>query len=217
MKLMGRTLDDAAGEAFDKIAKLLNLPYPGGVLIDALAQLGTVDSTLFSRPYLDNQNLDFSFSGLKTAVAKYIAKHPELCLPSMPTFEDALQYAKTDERLCSFCASFNWTIAETLRKKMERALKRMDNCQALIVAGGVAANKMIRSLMHNLAADRDIRILLPRLGLCTDNAAMIAYNGELLFREGWYHTLDVDAVPRGQKVPWDYLQLNQTQTEVAGF
>ena len=135
LQLMGRTLDDAAGEAFDKAAKMLNLPYPGGKYIDLLARRGTADPGRFPRPYLDNKNLDFSFSGLKTAVAEYVARHPGLRLPVMMDESKLLAGGGEFTDLADVCASFNWTVAETLRIKVERALDR-ETLQSLTLAGG---------------------------------------------------------------------------------
>lgn len=207
--LLGRTLDDAAGEALDKAASMLNMPYPGGRHIDALAKLARPDPGLFPRPYLDNQNLDFSFSGLKTAVGLYLADHPELRLPRLSPLQDSArleEWAKDYTSLCTVCASLNWSIAETLRAKIDRALGRDHGYRSLIAAGGVAANSMLRTLLAETAKVRDLTLILPSLGLCTDNAAMIAYTGWLLAKDGWRHDLTMEAVPRGKPIPWDYMQ-----------
>ena len=200
LRILGRTLDDAAGEAFDKVARMLRLPYPGGMHIDSLAGQGAINRKLFPRPYLDNQNLDFSFSGLKTAVGSYVAAHPEL----LPPFGAAQDLARAGPRLSDVCASFNFSVADTLRVKTERALKREPDVRALIVAGGVAANRMVREVMAGCAARRSIPLFLPGPTYCTDNGAMIAFAGEVLFAAGLSHGLDLDAIPRGRKVPWDY-------------
>lgn len=209
LRLLGRTLDDAAGEAFDKVARLLRLPYPGGRHIDELAARGRVNKELFPRPYLDNQNLDFSFSGLKTALASYIAAHPGLALAL--DAEEALDAQAAERRLCEapaeladLCASFNHCVADTLRIKTERALAREEGVRALLVAGGVAANSMIRETMAGVAKRKGLVLHLPSPARCTDNGAMIAYAGSVLAAEGYCHGLEVDAVPRGRKVPWDY-------------
>ena len=111
-ELLGRTLDDAAGEAFDKVAKLLNLPYPGGRYIDLLAQGAEPDKKLFPRPYIDNQTLDFSYSGLKTAVANYVSAHPELVFSEMAD-EKMIEGLDGDRRdaISTVCASFNWSVS----------------------------------------------------------------------------------------------------------
>ncbi|GAU07866.1 tRNA (adenosine(37)-N6)-threonylcarbamoyltransferase complex transferase subunit TsaD [Desulfoplanes formicivorans] len=202
VELIGRTLDDAAGEAFDKVAKLLNFPYPGGKHIDRLGKGTPPDHNLFPRPYLHNDNLDFSFSGLKTAVLQYVHKHAELVMPSMdavlqPGFEPSTAMA-------CLCSSFNWTVAETLRVKTERALDRYPDVRGLYVAGGAAANSVVRKVMEDVAARRNKTLLLPSPSLCTDNGAMIAFYGEILANAGLFHGLDLEAVPRGKPIPWDY-------------
>lgn len=204
LETVGRTLDDAAGEAFDKVAKLLNLPYPGGRHIDQLAKLSEPDTALFPRPYLKNRTLDFSFSGLKTAVATHVAANPGLRFPSMVDKERVLEEGARNRELCRVCSSFNWAVASTLQIKTRRALGRYPQVTALIVAGGVAANSMVRRLMAELAAEAGLRLLIPSPGLCTDNGSMVAYCGEVMYQRGWSHDLGVDAVPRGRPVPMDF-------------
>lgn len=200
--LMGRTLDDAAGEAYDKVAKQLNFPYPGGRFIDELGQGGTPDPSLFPVPYVDNDNLDFSFSGLKTAVANYVNQHRELVFEHMVGPEVLEQRAPRGLR--TLCASFNHTVGETLRIKVERALDRMPHVRSVIVAGGVAANSEVRRVMSDIAKRRGLHATLPPVRLCTDNGAMIAHAGELLLRAGLRHDLRLEAIPRGQAVPLDW-------------
>ncbi len=169
---LGRTLDDAAGEAFDKVGKLLGLAYPGGRLMDALARAGRADARLFPRPYLDNDNLDFSFSGLKTAAAAYIERYLDGSWPRpLHCVEDAPQALK------DCCASFNLAVVDTVCVKVERALDRQPDLRTLIVAGGVAANTLLRERMAELMRRRDGKFLAPSPALCTDNAAMTAYAG----------------------------------------
>ncbi len=204
-ELLGRTLDDAAGEAFDKVAKLMNFPYPGGRYIDELAQESEPDTKLFPRGYIENTSLDFSFSGMKTAVAYYIAKHPELVFDEMA--DPAAIAALTGERreaMCRVCASFNWSVADTLRIKVERALKQVRRVDRIIVAGGVAANSMVRETMGRLASNKGLKATLPKLSLCTDNGAMIAYAGSLLAEAGYSHDLGLEAIPRGHVIPLDW-------------
>lgn len=220
---LGRTLDDAAGEALDKSARLMGLPYPGGRFVDALARAGTVDPNLFPRPYLDNQNLDFSFSGLKTAVSLAMQQRRHLVLP--PEMFATLQASPDLGALCAenprlgeladLCASLNHSIVDTLRVKVERALGRERDIRALLVAGGVAANSMLRQAMAALAQRHGLRLSLPSAALCTDNAAMVAYAGECHLRAGLCHGLDLDAIPRGQRVPEDFLPLTRACAETS--
>ncbi len=202
LELIGRTIDDAAGEAFDKVAKLLNFPYPGGRHIDRLGRETAPDMDLFTRPYLRNDNLDFSFSGLKTAVLQYVQKHPDLVVESMDTVL-APGYEPGAE-LAGLCSSFNRTVADTLRVKTERALERYPDTKGLYVAGGVASNSVVRKTMEELAEKRNKTVLLPSPALCTDNGAMIGFYGEILAEAGLFHGLDLEAVPRGKPIPWDY-------------
>lgn len=206
---LGRTLDDAAGEAFDKVGKLLGLAYPGGRLMDALARAGRADVRLFPRPYLDNDNLDFSFSGLKTAAAAYIERHLDGSWPRpLHCVEDAPQALK------DCCASFNLAVVDTVCVKVERALDRQPDLRTLIVAGGVAANTLLRERMAELMRRRDGKFLAPSPALCTDNAAMTAYAGWLLGGAGFYHDLRMEAIPRGRVVPEDMLRhAGQLQSE----
>jgi N6-L-threonylcarbamoyladenine synthase len=198
-ELLGRTLDDAAGEALDKAAKLVNLPYPGGKFIDFLGQGEEPDKTLFPRPLTSGSGLDFSFSGLKSAVARYVSGHPSLKLPTLPG-----EVLPEVPGLPRYCATINWAVADTLRIKAERALAAHPEAKALIVAGGVAANSMIRREMIGLCAASGVEAVFPSPRLCTDNAAMIAFLGEQLVRAGFVHGLDLLAIPRGRMVPLDY-------------
>ncbi len=203
--VIGRTLDDAAGEAFDKIAKMLGGPYPGGRFIEELGRGGEIDPTMFAKPYLNNDNLDFSFSGLKTAAATYLTAHPHLK-------EDARRPAEeATPALRSFCASLSWCIAQTLIAKLVRALEKEHaagrKVDALTVAGGVAANSVIRELTRKTAEAMGLPLILPSLPLCADNAAMVAYSGGLLAAEGLHHDLSLSAVARGRAIPNDALGL----------
>ena len=200
-ELLGRTLDDAAGEALDKAAKMVNLPYPGGKCIDQLGSGVEPDKSLFPRPLTAGSGLDFSFSGLKSAVARYVSGRPELAPPLLPEKE-----LPDVPGLPLYCASVNWAVAETLRVKAGRALALCPEARALVVAGGVAANSMIRRELAGLCAERNVEAIFPSHALCTDNAAMIAAAGEQLVRSGRFHGLDLEAVPRGRAVPLDYVR-----------
>lgn len=197
--VLGRTLDDAAGEAFDKVGKIMGLPYPGGKLMDALAQRGRAEQRLFPRPYLDNDNLDFSFSGLKTAASTFVTAHAELDACGLDvTCPDAAPQA-----LCDMCASFTMAVVDTLVAKTVRALNREPQVRTLVLAGGVAANSSLRRALAELMQSRGGVLLTPSPMLCTDNAAMVAYSGWLLGREGAYSRLNFEAVPRGRALPED--------------
>ncbi|CCO24393.1 tRNA (adenosine(37)-N6)-threonylcarbamoyltransferase complex transferase subunit TsaD [Maridesulfovibrio hydrothermalis] len=203
--LLGRTLDDAAGEAFDKTAKSMNLPYPGGKLVDDLGKLGKVDKKMFPVPYIKNDNLDFSFSGLKTAVVTYVNAHPELRLDAMGLPDPATESAEITSARNNMLASFNYVVGRKLEVKVERALKRNRGVKSLIVAGGVAANSVVRSVMAGVADRFAIPLVLPSMHLCTDNGAMIAYAGYLMAESGYRHGLDLEAIPRGRVVPSDWI------------
>lgn len=203
LRLLGRTLDDAAGEACDKFAKMLGLPYPGGVLLDRLAQRGTPDPRLFPRPYTHTETLDFSFSGLKTAALTYLQGHAALLDEGKRVREAGTEAASP--ALCDVCASYMLAVAETLSLKMERALNLEENrdVTAMVVAGGVAANTQVRAAMQGLAVKAGKPLLLPSRFLCTDNAVMVAYAGGLLAERGLGHGLAFSSIPRGQRLPDD--------------
>ncbi len=211
LTLLGRTLDDAVGEALDKAAKLVNLPYPGGRFVDLLAAEAEPGPELFPLPYVDNRNLDFSFSGLKTAVATYVAAHPELRLRHMPLPGQAPDLESLEfepgqrRRLARVMSALNQVVARVLVIKTRRALERVGPIKALVVAGGVAANSHVRRAVAELATERGLTLHLPPPELCTDNAAMIAYAGERLLARGLVHDLALEAIPRGRRVPDDYL------------
>ena len=208
MPVLGRTLDDAAGEAFDKAGKMLGLPYPAGRHIDELANEGRASATLFPRPYLDNDTLDFSFSGLKTAMSVYLAAHGKPGANWDPASgETILPQGEARATLADLCASYRLAVVETLIAKTRKALESggMGDIAALALAGGVASNSLLRQSMRDLAARFGKRFLAPSPALCTDNGAMIAYAGWLLARQGLCHSLDLEAVPRGRAVPDDMI------------
>ncbi|WP_269532794.1 tRNA (adenosine(37)-N6)-threonylcarbamoyltransferase complex transferase subunit TsaD [Chitinimonas sp. BJYL2] len=159
-ELLGETLDDAAGEAFDKTAKLLGLGYPGGPALSKLADQGDANRFTLPRPMLHSGDLDFSFAGLKTAVLTLTRKHEPL---DEPTRAD-------------ICAAFQAALVEVLSKKCLAALKQTGLNQ-LVVAGGVGANRQLREALDTLAARRRFKVYYPPLALCTDNGAMIAFAG----------------------------------------
>jgi N6-L-threonylcarbamoyladenine synthase len=157
--LLGESIDDAAGEAFDKVAKMLKLEYPGGPAVARLAAGGDSTRFDFPRPMLDRPGLDFSFSGLKTAV-----------LNALNTTGDYPQKA------ADIAASFQTAAVDTLARKCERALKET-GVKRLVVAGGVSANTHLRAQLADMAARRRAEVFYPALPFCTDNGAMIAFAG----------------------------------------
>ena len=167
-ELLGETLDDAAGEAFDKSAKLLGLPYPGGALLSKLAEQGDPEIYKLPRPMLHSGDLSFSFSGLKTAVLTLVREQPE---PLSETFrQDAAR-------------AFQEAIVEVLVKKSLKAMKQT-GLKQLVVAGGVGANRQLRSTLDNEAKRKRFRVYYPELEFCTDNGAMIALAGCLRLQSG---------------------------------
>lgn len=175
---LGGTIDDAAGEAFDKVAKLMGLPFPGGPMMEKTAQNGNPKAYEFPIP-LRHEGLDFSFSGLKTSARQAIMKAEPL----------------TDQTRADIAASFQHTVAETLALKCRRALKQTGSPR-LVVAGGVAANKTVRAALEAAAKSQKADFFVPPIGLCTDNAAMIAYAGAVRFQVGEHDSLGTAARPR---------------------
>lgn len=178
-KLLGQSVDDAAGEAFDKTAKLLGLPYPGGPYLEKLAQNGNPKAYHFPRPMIDRPNCDFSFAGLKTAVLNAVHQHP-----------DDLDAHKADLARC-----FTDAVADTLVAKCKRALD-MCHLNSLVVAGGVSANTAVRTALTELMEKRGGKAFFARREFCTDNGAMIALAGMLRFKAGQFGGLQVDVFPR---------------------
>ena len=177
--LLGDTLDDAAGEAFDKTAQLLGLGYPGGPALAKLAEQGRAGVYKFSRPMTDRPGLDFSFSGLKTQVLLAAKKASPLSIE-----------AKAD-----LARGFEEAIVETLAIKCKRALLQTDST-TLVVAGGVGANLRLRAKLQLEAAAMGAQVFFPRPEFCTDNGAMIAYAGALRLQAGQFQDLSIDAFPR---------------------
>ncbi|HVR80820.1 MAG TPA: tRNA (adenosine(37)-N6)-threonylcarbamoyltransferase complex transferase subunit TsaD [Luteimonas sp.] len=183
-RLLGETLDDAAGEAFDKTAKMMGLPYPGGPQLAALAEQGRPGAYKFSRPMTDRPGLDFSFSGLKTQV--------------MLAWRGSDQ---SDATRADIARGFEDAVVDTLAIKCERALDAA-GCDILVVAGGVGANRRLRAKLAALAARRGGRACFPRPELCTDNGAMIAFAGALRLQAGQHDNAEVKVAPR-----WDMASL----------
>ncbi len=177
--ILGETLDDAVGEAFDKTAKLLGLPYPGGPELAALADSVSHSRFEFPRPMVNRPGLEFSFSGLKTAVLTMVRKHEPL----------------DDDLRAEIAHAFQNAVVDTLRIKCQRALAET-GYQNLIVAGGVGANRQLRATLERFASAQHARVYFPALEYCTDNGAMIAYAGALRVLAGQRDEAVVDILPR---------------------
>ncbi len=183
----GTTIDDALGEAFDKTAKLLGLPYPGGPAVERAALAGNPQRFDFPRPLVGDARLDFSFSGLKTAVRQ-----------AAQSLEPV-----TEQDIADICASFQRAISRTLKDRVGRGLKRFKAEHAgvarpaLVVAGGVAANQVLRSTLQTLCAQSGFDFIAPPLSLCTDNAAMIAWAGAERLAAGMVAD-SLDVAPRSR-------------------
>jgi len=177
-QILGRTLDDAAGEAFDKVAKLLGLDYPGGGIIDKLAGQGDPQVIRFPRPMLNRDNLEFSFSGIKTAVMNYVRKAGEL----------------DDEHLRNIAAGFQAAVVEVLTAKTLRAAAEQD-LSRIVVAGGVACNSGLRQSFAAQSAANSLEVFFPTPALCGDNAAMLGVAGDYYLRKGARASLQLNAVP----------------------
>ena len=183
-ELMGETIDDAAGEAFDKSAKMLGLPYPGGPALSRLAQNGRADAFKLPRPLLHSGDLDVSFAGLKTAVLTQVRK-----------LGDQLEAHKAD-----LAASTEAAIVEVLAKKAEAAL-RQSRLQRLVVAGGVGANTRLREQLDAVCERLGARVHYPELHLCTDNGAMIALAAAMRWQAG---LPDEASAPGGGRHPYAF-------------
>jgi N6-L-threonylcarbamoyladenine synthase len=178
--LLGQTRDDAAGEAFDKVAKMLGLGYPGGVVIQEISKKGDVSRIPFPRPFLDKADADFSFSGLKSAVRRYVEAH------DIP------------ENIPDIVAGFQESVVDVLTFKLIQAAASR-SCGRIAVVGGVAANMRLREKVRAAAAERDMSVFIPSPKFCGDNAAMIAAAGYHRLQAGHISTLTDDVyskVPR---------------------
>jgi len=173
-RLLGQTLDDAAGEAFDKVARFLDLGYPGGPLIDRLALDGDPRAIAFPRPML-NDGLDFSFSGLKTAVVNYVRKHP-------------------DVGAADVAASFQQAVVDVLVAKARRAARDI-GARGICLAGGVAANSQLRMRVLDACEEDSLHAFIPSRSMCTDNAAMIAAAGYYCYQRNGASPIDTGADP----------------------
>jgi N6-L-threonylcarbamoyladenine synthase len=191
-QMLGETLDDAAGEAFDKTAKLLGLPYPGGPLLSRLAEDGSPSRFHLPRPMLNSADMDFSFSGLKTAVLTLVRE----------------QQTIDDQTRADICRAFQEAIVEVLVKKSLKALKQTGLNQ-LVIAGGVGANKQLRKQLDQMAQKKRFRVFYPPLEFCTDNGAMIAFAGAKRLQQA-AHTNGAFAV----KPRWDMGSLPSQESQL---
>jgi len=195
-RLLGRTLDDAAGEAFDKVGRLLGLEYPGGPAIERSAEQGSPEAFDLPRAWLKD-SYDFSFSGLKTAVLRIVEKYGDRVSSPLPDRKPRVVTSKAPPVIrqvpvANLAASFQASIVEVLVKKTQLAATEY-KANAVLLSGGVAANTTLR---RTIAEELDIPVLCPPLFLCTDNAAMIASAGYFRYRAGYRSGWDLDVVPR---------------------
>ncbi len=178
-ELMGQTRDDAVGEAYDKVAKMLGLGYPGGGIIDKLAAEGSSEKITFPRPYLDKSAFDFSFSGLKTAVNRYIHTHADAYI----------------NQINDIAAGFQEAVVDVLSFKLIRAAK-FKNCKHIAIVGGVAANQGLRKRISSDASANNLTVHIPDISLCGDNAGMIAAAGYHYLTAGQRTDFDADVYSR---------------------
>ena len=182
-ELLGESIDDAAGEAFDKTGKLLGLDYPAGVAVSKLAEQGTLNRFVFPRPMTDRPGLDFSFSGLKTFAANTINANLD-------------ENGKLDEQTrCDIAHAFQQAVVDTIIIKCKRALQQT-GYKRLVMAGGVSANKQLRADLAEMMKSLGGEVYYPRPQFCTDNGAMIAYTGFLRLKHGEQTDLSVSVKPR---------------------
>jgi N6-L-threonylcarbamoyladenine synthase len=181
MEVIGTTIDDAAGEAFDKAAKLLGFPYPGGPFVDKFAQEGNSSAFSFAKPSI--KGYDFSFSGLKTSILYFLQKQQMLD-------PDFIEKNKAD-----LCASIQETVIGILMKKLLKAAQDYGINQ-LAIAGGVSANSGLRTALLNLEKEKDFQVFIPKFDYCTDNAAMIAITAKYMFEKGIFADQQVAATAR---------------------
>ena len=179
-KRLGQTRDDAAGEAFDKVAKLLSLGYPGGPVIDELSKSSNPKAVRFPRPTLGKNSLDFSFSGLKTAVVNYVKSHPE----------PAGGYS--EELIRDIVSSFQEAVVDVLVKKTLQAAQHQ-GLRRIVLSGGVAANRRLRERIKEEASQQKVRVYIPSPSFCTDNAAMVGVVGYEYLKRGIQSPLSLNA------------------------
>ena len=181
MEVIGETQDDAVGEAFDKTAKLIGLPYPGGPLIDKLAKEGNPDRFPFSLGEM--HGLNFSFSGIKTAILYFLQKE----VKNNPNF--------IEENKADICASVQKSLIDMLLRKTKKAMKEM-NCTQIAIAGGVSANSGLRTRLQEMGSEMGWEVFIPAFSYCTDNAGMIAMAGHFKAEAGEFCGQDVSPLAR---------------------
>ena len=179
-KRIGQTRDDAAGEAFDKVAKLLGLGYPGGPIIDQLSIKGNSKAIRFPRPTLRKNSFDFSFSGLKTAVVNFVKSHPE-SHGDLP-----------EEMVRNIVSSFQEAVVDVLVKKTFLAAQH-EGLKRVVISGGVAANRLLRKRMEEEASEKKVQVHIPSPEFCTDNAAMVGVVGYEYLKRGIRSPLSLNA------------------------
>ena len=197
-RVLGESIDDAAGEAFDKTAKLLGLPYPGGPHLARLAASGDPQAIKLPRPMLDRPGLDFSFSGLKTAaITSYRAHRAETGLQDGRTLHREVDddESASNPWVADLAASFEAAVVDTLLEKSRRALQQ-ESLKRLVISGGVSANAKLRERAGQLCEELGAEVFYPRLEFCTDNGAMIALTGALRLQAGQHSSLAVSIRPR---------------------
>jgi N6-L-threonylcarbamoyladenine synthase len=186
--MIGSTIDDAVGEAYDKVAAILGLSYPGGPVVDQLAAKGDPKAIRFPRSLLGRDSLDFSFSGLKTAVLYHVrgvpTKHRDVRAPKP---------ALGGQELSDICASFQAACIDTIMTKLRRAADHI-GAKSIIIGGGVSANRGLRAALTNF----DLPVFFPPMQYCTDNAAMTAGLARVLLDHGQISSLDLDAITHSQ-------------------
>lgn len=187
IELIGSTIDDAVGEAYDKVAAILGLGYPGGPIIDGLAKKGNPEAIQFPRSLLGKDSLDFSFSGLKTSVLYHVRGVPQRGKPAPPARPIA------EGELHDICASFQAACVDTILKKIRRAMGTFD-AKSVIIGGGVSANSGLREAMRNF----DLPVHFPPMQYCTDNAAMSAGLAHVFYESGEFSPLEMDAITYSQ-------------------
>lgn len=193
-KLIGQTRDDAAGEAFDKVAKILDLGYPGGPAISKLAENGNPEKIFFPRSWLEPDSFDFSFSGIKTAVANYV--NTRIMPAGRSTGTESITHRDAPAPIVhDICASFQEAVIDVLAEKTIKAALQY-KINNVVLCGGVAANRRLRKLTGERGSEAGLEVFMPPVQYCTDNAAMIALAGSFLLPEKGLYSYDMDVYSR---------------------